>query len=144
MKLKFKKLRDVETPKRLNPTDSGIDFYIPNSMSYSILAWHSITIPSWIEVDIEEGYDLVFHRKSGLAQNGLFLWAHVVDAGFKWEVLFNLYNFWRKELKLEWGTRVVQGIVRKVELCEIEEMSDSEEVKETKRGKGWFGSTWLK
>ena len=144
MKLKFKKLRDVETPKRMNIADSGIDFYIPNGVDYSLLAWASITIPSWIEVDIEEGYDLVFHRKSGLAQKGLFLGAHVVDSGFKWEILFNLYNFGKKELKLEWGTRVAQGIVRKVELCEIEEMSDKEEVKETKRGKGWFGSTWLK
>lgn len=144
MKLKFKKLRDVEAPKRMNPTDSGIDFYIPTSMSYSLLSWTSITIPSGIEVDIEEGYDLVFHRKSGLAQKGLFLGAHVVDSGFKWEILFNLYNFGKKELKLEWGTRVVQGIVRKVELCEVEEMNDIEEVKETKRGKGWFGSTWLK
>lgn len=142
MKLKFKKVKNVESPKRMNPTDSWIDFYIPNNVSYSLPAGRSITIPSGIEVEIEEWYDLVFHNKSGMAQKGLFLWAHVVDSGFRWEILFNLYNFGKKELTLEWGTRIVQWIIRKVELCEVEEMSEINK-EETKRGFGWFGSTWV-
>lgn len=28
-KIYFKKVRDVKTPKRANPTDAGIDFYVP-------------------------------------------------------------------------------------------------------------------
>ena len=31
--MKFFKCRDVKTPTRANPTDAGIDFYIPNSIN---------------------------------------------------------------------------------------------------------------
>ena len=86
--MKFFKCRDVKTPTRANPTDAGIDFYIPNSINTEELLEKNptlnyenfkvkgeiklfpnerILIPSGIHTFFNDGYALVLMNKSGVA-----------------------------------------------------------------------------
>lgn len=165
--MKFIKIRDVKTPERAHITDSGIDFYIPNSfpedfdiaitpngdvktttrtLAGSILLrpGQGVLIPSWIKVIIEPGYDLVFADKSWVAtKQNLLIGAKVVDSSYRGEVHIHLINCSDQIQELKLGQKVVQGILRKVELATPEEITEEEFNSEssTDRGSGGFGST---
>ena len=48
------------------------------------------------------------------------------------------------DVHLKKWSKVVQGIIRKAVLPEMEEISNEmyEKCSNTERGEGWFGSTW--
>lgn len=149
--LYIQKVRSVKTPNRAHETDSGIDFYIPNDIDYVVPARGSLIIPLGVKVVIPEGKDLVFHNKSWIAsKNGIILWAQVVDNWFTWELGLNLINTTWREYVAKAGNKIAQGILRKVELDDIEvvdeEDFENENMKKTtvpERGVKWFGSTGL-
>lgn len=165
--MKFIKTRDVQSPTRAHWTDSGIDFYIPNSfpedfdikvtpngaidMTTRFLAatilvrpgqW--VLIPSGIKMIIEPWYDLVFDNKSWIATKWNFMvGAKVVDSSYRGEVHIHLINCSDQIQELKLGQKVVQGILRKVELATPEEITEEEFNSEssTDRGAGGFWST---
>ena len=57
--MKISKIRDVKTPTRANPTDAGIDFFVPNDQeTIGLKPGESAFIPSGIKVNCPEGYAL--------------------------------------------------------------------------------------
>lgn len=165
--MKFIKTRDVKTPERAHTTDSGIDFYIPNSfpedfeiaitpngdvnMTTRTLAGSILLrpgrwalIPSGIKVIIEPGYDLVFENKSWVAtKQNLLIGAKVVDSSYRGEVHLHVINCWDQVQEIKCGQKIAQGILRKVELATPVEITEEEFNNEsnTDRGAGGFGST---
>jgi len=163
----FTKLRDVQSPTRAHDTDSGIDFFIPNKfpedfeikvtpngsvdMTRKFLAWkllirpgQGVLIPSGIAAVIEPWYDLVLDNKSGMSTKWWFIvGAKVVDSSYRGEIHLHLINASDQIQELELWQKVVQGIIRKVELCNPTEITQEEFDKEsnTDRGAGGFGST---
>ncbi len=142
MKLRFKKIRDVKSPVRGTRLSSGIDFFIPNDFTYTTLTkGQSILIPSGLKVSFPPGYDLVFDNKGGVTVNkSLIVGAKVVDADFQGEVFINVINVGDKTVGLSPGEKITQGIIRKVELCDIEEV-DELYYESDERGEGMLGST---
>ena len=50
--MKISKIRDVKTPTRANPTDAGIDFFVPNDQeTIGLKPGESAFIPSGIKVN---------------------------------------------------------------------------------------------
>lgn len=163
----FTKLRDVKSPTRAHDTDSGIDFFIPNSfpedfeikitpngaidMTRKFLAHkllirpgQGVLIPSGIAAVIEPWYDLVLDNKSWVATKWWFVvGAKVVDSSYRGEIHLHLINVSDQIQELELGQKVVQGIIRKVELSNPVEITAEEFEAEsnTDRGAGGFGST---
>lgn len=160
------KVRDVKSPVRANKTDSGIDFFIPNDLTqikitptdiynnfeikedgwFELIPWRWLLIPSWIKMIIPEWFDLVFDNKSGVAsKKHLLVWAKVVDSSYRWEVHLHLINVWTRPIIVYPWDKIVQWILRKVELWEPIEIKEEEFYSnETERGEGWFWSTWTK
>ena len=147
MNLQVKKIKDVKSPERAHPTDSGIDFFVPDGVDLDLRPRESITFPLGVSVRIPKWYDLVFHNRSSIAsQNGVILWACVVDNGYEWEILLNLINTSGKSFKIKWWNKIVQAVMREVGLWDVEVVKEFKEEKKEKntkktRGEGGFGST---
>ena len=77
--------------------------------------------------------------RSGLAvKSGIDVGAGVVDADYRGEVKVLLFNFSDEDFQVNKGDRIAQLIIQKIATVDILEVEDLEE---TKRGEGGFGST---
>ncbi len=77
--------------------------------------------------------------RSGLAaKNFIDVGAGVIDSDYRGEVKVLLFNFSEEEFKVNVGDRIAQLIVEKYTRTEIEEVQD---LSESERGAGGFGST---
>lgn len=98
-------------------------------------------IRTGIAVEIPEGYAGLVYARSGLASKRGLAPANkvgVIDADYRGEVFVALYNHSDSVQTIECGERIAQLVVTpflKAEFQEAEELSD------TVRGAGGFGST---
>ena len=143
--LKIFKTRSVKIPTRANPTDAGIDFFIPDDFEKQYLKPNeSILIPSGIKVNVPEGFMLTAFNKSGIAtKKKLIVGACVVDNGYTGEVHIHLINAGNSDQILSPGDKIVQFILIPIDNSIIEEVSSTEELfpKTSTRGDGGFGSS---
>lgn len=145
--MKIFKVSEVKTPQRAHSTDSWIDFFVPEGVSLNIEPKGSITFRLGVKVVIPDWMDLVFHNRSSIASNNwVILWACVVDNGYTWELILNLINTSWREFRINWGDKIVQWVLRRVELNEVEEVDllwfETEIAKKDKwREEGKLGST---
>ena len=90
-------------------------------------------------MEIPEGYVGLCWDKSGLSmKNGIKVLAGVIDAGFRGELVMGVINLGKEEYTFEKGHKVMQMLVQPVEIVDIKE---AEELSDTSRGLGGFGST---
>jgi dUTP pyrophosphatase len=88
---------------------------------------------------IPSGYVGLIWDRSGLAaKHGLHKLAGVIDAGYRGEVGVVLINHGSESFTVEKGMRVAQMLIQSVERVSLTEVEDLDE---TKRGEGGFGST---
>ena len=142
--MKFAKTRDVKSPTRANPTDAGIDFFIPNDMpKIELRSGDKCLIPSGIKVDVPEGYALIAFNKSGVATGReLQVGACVVDCGYQGEVHVHLTNVGGPACHIKPGDKIVQFLLLPLGSPVIEEVPNDELFAEVSlRGEGGFGST---
>ena len=145
--MKISKIRDVKTPTRANPTDAGIDFFVPNDQTPVVLnPGDSAFIPSGIKVNWPEGYALIAFNKSGIAvKKSLHVGACVVDNGYQGEVHINLTNVGDETRVIRPGDKIVQFVLLplgdpSVELVDENNLYESV----SSRGEGGFGSSGTK
>ena len=144
MKLKIKRLSpDAILPARQTPLAAGMDLYACGSPVTIPLMGHAV-IPTGIAIELPEGYGAFLFARSGLAiksgvkpRNGV----GVVDADYRGEIRVGLENLSGVAFRVEPGDRIAQMVILRVEEAEIEEV---EELSDTARGGGGFGSTGKK
>ena len=144
--LGFKKLNhDAVTPKYNYPTDSGFDLH--STIDVILPPFGRALIPTGLQFDIDDGYEIQVRTKSGLAINqGLMVLNSpgTVDNGYTGEVKVPVFNTNNSEFTITKGMKVAQAVLcpvvngRWVELIEMEEITDKD------RGSKGFGSTGLK
>jgi len=139
MKLKIKKLHpDAKIPSYANKTDAGMDIY---SIEDVIILPNTRTlVKTGISMEFEKGYVALVWDKSGIAKNGLTKIGGVIDSGYRGEYKIMLLNISSKPYKITKGQKIAQILMQKVfqpEIELVEELSDSD------RGEGGFGSTGL-
>ena len=137
MKLKFKKLhKDAVVPKIANPGDAGADL-TAISVDYDINS--IITYGTGIAVEIPEGYVGLIFPRSSIYKKQLLLTnsVGVIDSGYRGEIKF---KFWgdRESDVYKIGDRIGQLVIIPIPSVEWEE---SEELTDSARGEGGFGST---
>ena len=145
--MKFTKTRNVKSPVRANPTDAGIDFFVPEDFgSVTLKPGEDVLIDSGIKVMAPKGYALIFKEKSGVAlKKKLTVGAAVVDSDYRGVVHFHLFNNGTEDQTINAGDKIIQGLVVPIMLCGLEEISNEEYDKDiTVRGDGGFGSTGVK
>lgn len=145
MKVNFKKLdHNATTPTRGSQNAAGLDLYacITHNGGCATIAGHiTAKIGTGIAVEIPDGYFGAIFARSGLAtKKGLrpSNCVGVIDSDYRGEVIVALHNDSALMQEIHHGDRIAQLIILpypSVELNEVEELSDTE------RGAGGFGST---
>ncbi len=140
MKIPFLRLDpELSVPASAHPGDAGIDLFARNETVLAPGEW--AMMPTGIALAIPEGHAGLVAPRSGLAARNAISVVNgpgVIDAGYRGEVNVILINHGPHSVTLERGDRVAQLLVVPVAiptLVEVEELPDSE------RGTGGFGST---
>ncbi len=138
MRLKIKRLRsNVKLPHYAHEGDAGFDLFAPETIE--ILPGERKMMPLGISLEIPHGFVGLMWEKSGLScKHGLKSFGGVIDAGYRGEVHACFINTTDTAYTIEEGHKVIQMLIQPVEHAEIEEV---ENLSETSRGNGGFGST---
>jgi len=140
MKIQIKKLHpDAKIPNYAMEGDAGLDLY---SVTDTVLKpGKRISCPTGIAIKIPAGYAGLIWDKSGLSQkSGIKTLGGVIDSNYTGEWFVGLVNLGQEDFEIKKGQKIAQVLIQKVEKPEIEE---SDELEETNRGMGAFGSTGL-
>lgn len=98
-------------------------------------------IPTGLFLEIPEGYEAQLRPRSGLAfKHGISLpnTPATIDSDYRGEIKIALINLSKEIFVVKNGERIAQMIIAKHEKAELVQV---EELNETKRGEGGFGST---
>ena len=138
MKIKIKKINpDGRVPTRAKSSDAGYDLY--STADKPITPTARQLVPTGIAIEIPEGYYGRIAPRSGLAvRAGIDILAGVVDSGYRNEIKVVMINLGEGLVSVNKGDRIAQLIIEKchdVEWEEVNELSDSD------RGEGGFGSS---
>ena len=90
---------------------------------------------------LEFGYELQIRPRSGLAyKHGITVLNSpgTVDSDYRCEVMVLLINHSKEDFEITEGERIAQGVIAQVTQASFDEV---EELGETERGAGGFGST---
>lgn len=139
MNLKIMLEDGVDAPKYAHEGDAGLDLRITEDIW--IHPGERKNVPTGVRVAIPEGYvGLVFPRSGLSSKLGISLsnCVGVIDAGYRGVVGATLINHDKKPHLLQRGERVCQLVVVPFAVCELEIV---DELDDTERGDGGFGST---
>ena len=127
-------------PTRAHPHDAGLDLKC-GEFGVVLKPGERRLVDTGVKVAIPAGYVGLVHPRSG--------WAHkygitvnnapgTIDSGYVGNMLVNLINHGSETVALEYGDRIAQLLIQRVELPELE-VVDSLDI--TTRGAGGHGST---
>lgn len=138
MILKVKKLDQGATlPSYGHVGDAGLDIYTNEKVVLS--SGESAKVKTGISFEIPAGYVGLVWDKSGLSiNNKIKTLGGVIDSSYRGEVLIGVINLGKEPYTFEKGHKVAQMLVQKFETVEI---TETQELTDTTRGDGGFGST---
>jgi len=124
-------------PTRGSRGAAGLDLYSIEEVTLG--AGERAAVRTGLSVAIPEGFYGRVAPRSGLAvRSGLDVLAGVVDSDYRGEILCALINHGREPLTLEAGARIAQLVIERIA---SPEPAWAENLGETERGAGGFGST---
>ena len=142
MKINIKKLNSNATlPTRGSEFAAGYDLYACLNESVTIRAGETVKIPTGLAIEIPDGYAGLIYARSGLATKKGLAPANkvgVCDSDYRGEYIIFLHNHSKIDAMIEPNERIAQLIVTPFLAVTFEE---TDELSETKRGAGGFGST---
>ncbi len=143
VKLKFKKLAHFkgELPAYQTEGSSGMDVRARIDSEINLSPGDRILVPTGLSAEIPLGYEIQVRPRSGLAiKKGLTLvnTPGTVDADYRGEIKIILINLGKESFVIQDQERIAQLVVCPVIVAEIEL---SEDLTDTSRGEGGFGST---
>lgn len=138
MKLFVRRLTpDARIPTRGSAFAAGYDLY--SAEAATVPGRERRLISTGICITIPNGHYGRIAPRSGLAvKHGIDVGAGVIDVDFIGEIKVLLFNHGKFEFKISKGDRIAQLIVEAIAFPEVKEVN---ELAETKRGSGGFGST---
>lgn len=144
--LKIKKVREnAKLPTRGTPGSAGLDLYACMDAPLTLAGGETALIPTGIAIGIDDiHYAAFIHSRSGLAIKhgiGLLNSVGVIDSDYRGEICVGVINQIAEPYTIQPFERIAQMVIKPVEMPEIVECDDLDE---TGRGAGGFGSTGTK
>ena len=141
--LKVKLVRpDAQLPKRETSGSAGHDLRACISEDVILPAGGSLRLPTGIAIEMESAdYVAIIAARSSMAAKYGVTMANgigVIDSDYRGEISVLLYNHSHEDFVIHPGDRVAQLLLLPVDLPDIVEV---EELSQTQRGEGGFGST---
>ena len=145
MKVKIKKLnKNAVIPTYGSPFAAGADLYACIEEAVSIMPGETKLIKTGFAIELPVGYAAFIYARSGLASKRGLAPANkvgVVDCDYRGEIMVALHNHSTAEQKIEPKERIAQMVIAPYITAEF---SEAEELSDTVRGEGGFGSTGTK
>ncbi len=145
LKMNFKKLNEnAVTPTYGTEFSAGADLYACEGGEVTIEPGESKLIHTGLSLEIPVGYAGLIYARSGIATKRGLAPANkvgVIDSDYRGEIMVCLFNHSKTAQTIADKERIAQLVITpflQVEYCEKDELSD------TVRGEGGFGSTGKK
>ena len=145
IKILIKRLStEVSLPKYETSGSSGMDLAAYIDSNINLEPKKSVIVPTGLSVAIPKGFEIQIRPRSGLAAKeniSVLNTPGTIDADYRGEIKVILINLGDKEFIIENGLRIAQMVacpIIQVQLKEVDELNN------TVRGKGGFGSTGTK
>jgi dUTP pyrophosphatase len=141
--IKIKVLEEgLTVPRYAHPGDAGLD--LPSRADMVLEPGQRAMVPTGIAVAIPAGFAGFVLPRSGLAaRHGISLVNSpgLIDSGYRGEVSVVMINTDRSApFQIQRGDRIAQLVIQKVEEVSVSQVQDLDD---TSRGEGGFGSTGL-
>lgn len=148
MQIKFVNTSDNPDPTWAKEGDSGFDLRacLPKGeKNLTLKPLERVLIPTGLYFELPMGYELQIRPRSGHSfKTGLMAILGTVDTGYRGEIKVIMVNLSNEEQVIEQGERVAQGVVASrisTEFGALVKLKSVEQLTETERGSGGFGST---
>jgi len=131
----------AKPPVRQTPGSVGYDIAACIEEDIIILPGQTYMIGSGFIIALEPGYAAFLYARSGLGIKQGIIPANcvgVVDSDYRGEVIVGLKNTSQAAFTVKNGDRIAQMVVAK---CELPDIEIYENLDDTSRGDGGFGST---
>ena len=142
MTVKFRRIEpSAELPTYAHPGDAGMD--IRSIEELTIAPGARALVHTGLVMMLPPGYEAQVRPRSGLAlKNGVTVLntPGTIDEGYRGEVGVILVNFGSEPFKVEKGAKIAQMVIAP---CTRAEIVETDEVDDTVRGTGGFGSSGL-
>jgi dUTP pyrophosphatase len=139
MELKIKRLNpEAKLPSYGHAGDAGLDLY--SAVDHVLAPASVFAVPTGIKMAIPRGYVGLVWDKSGISLKGVHRLAGVVDAGYRGEIQVVMVNLGREPFEIKPGMKIAQMLIQPVVSVSVIE---TDELDDTSRGEGGFGSTGL-
>ena len=144
-KILIKRLsKEVSLPKYETSGSSGMDLAANIDANINIDPGKTAIIPTGLALSIPKGFEVQIRPRSGLAAKqkiSVLNTPGTIDSDYRGEIKVILINLGHEPFKVEKGLRVAQMVVCPIVQAQIKEVDN---LNETERGKGGFGSTGTK
>ena len=139
MKLEVKRIiPQAKLPSYGHPGDAGLDLF--STVNHTLVPGTPYAVPTGIKMAIPAGHVGLIWDKSGISLKGVHRLAGVVDAGYRGEVQVVMINLGTTPFKIKTGMKIAQILIQPVQSVEVVE---ADNLDDTSRGEGGFGSTGL-
>ena len=133
-----------QIPTYATPQSAGMDLRANIEEPIVLNSLERRLIPTGLHIALPEGYEAQVRPRSGLAiKHGITCLntPGTIDADYRGDVGVILINLSSKQFTINPGDRIAQMVINKFEQIEWELVN---ELSETERGEGGFGSTNVK
>ena len=144
LKVKVINRSRFDLPRYATPLSAGMDVRANIDEAVVLRPLERAMIPTGLSIELPEGYEMQIRPRSGLAaKHGITVLNSpgTIDADYRGEIRVILVNLSNEEFRIEAGERIAQMVVARHEQVEWEL---AEELAESERGEGGFGSTGKK
>ena len=136
--------KEVSLPKYETNGSSGMDLAANIDANINIDPGKTAIIPTGLALSIPKGFEVQIRPRSGLAAKQKITVLNTpgtIDADYRGEIKVILINLGHEPFKVEKGLRIAQMVVCPIVQAQLKEVDN---LSETERGKGGFGSTGTK
>ena len=138
--IKIKRLYpDAKIPTISTEYAAGFDLY--SVEDYTLQPGEIHAISTGIAIQIPEGKVILFWDRSGMGFKGIHRFGGVIDSDYRGEYKIILCNHTREPFQINKGDRICQAIIQDYYTPEFQEVN---ELDDSQRGEGRFGSTGMK
>tara|TARA_A100001011_G_scaffold397733_2_gene499714 strand:- start:121 stop:561 length:441 start_codon:yes stop_codon:yes gene_type:complete len=144
-KILIKRLsKEVSLPKYETKGSSGMDLAANLETGIDLKPGETVIVPTGLAVSIPNGFEAQIRPRSGLAAKkkiSVLNTPGTIDSDYRGEIKIILINLGKELFTIDKGLRVAQMVICPITKAELEEVDD---LNNTDRGDGGFGSTGIK
>ncbi|MEL6776472.1 MAG: dUTP diphosphatase [Cyanobacteria bacterium J06597_16] len=132
---------EAQLPRYEHADDSGLDLFA--IAPHTILPGDTALVPTGIAIELPLGTEAQIRPRSGLALKHAITLVNTpgtIDAGYRGEIGVIVINHGKQPFEVLKGMKIAQMVIAPVIRAELEEV---EQLSESVRGGGGFGSTGL-